>query len=488
MNSQNQNEGLSGKDLSFLSPNAKIYFVGIGGISMSGLAEMAKRMGYQPAGADMHLSERTSELVKKGIPVYEKHSSENLRDFCPELVVHTAAILPGNPELTYARENGIRTVDRAQFLGFITASFEKVINISGTHGKTTTTAMTALLLMRSGLDPSVHLGAELPDFDGTIRMGRRSDLLVSEACEFQRSFLQFYSTTAAITNIDYDHVDCFSGLSEVIEVFAQFTEKLSENGTLVVPAFDSNVAEAIRRMPAYREPLGLSAPGIISTGKKEDIFSITGKRPEVYAANITYHHGLPSFDVYVKDNCFAHIQLSIPGEHNIFNALTAIACTLEYGLTAEAASAVFAEFKGADGRYSIKGTFQGATVVADYAHHPAAAKATLQAASTIPHRKTWVVFQPLTYKRTEVLFEDYVTALLPCEHVIFDEIFSDREINSGTISSSMIADEINKRGGHAEFIPAKSQIKDRLSQLAEEGDLILLLGPEDIRDMAKDLV
>lgn len=475
-------------DLSFLAPNAHIYFVGIGGISMSGLSEITMHLGYLAAGSDMHLSHRTHYLESMGIRVYEGHSPANLIEFKPDLIVHTAAILPGNPELLYAAEHQIPTVDRAQFLGYITAGFERVINISGTHGKTTTTSMTSLILIESGMNPTVHLGAELDAFGGTVRMGKPHALLVSEACEYQRSFLKFYSTTAAITNIDYDHVDCYSSLSDVIDVFAEFSEKISDGGFLVAPAFDSNTVEAIRRMPSHREKLGLTMPQIVTTGRKGDIFPLTGEEPDVYADHIHYTGGYPEFDVYVDKEFYAHIALKIPGDHNICNSLTAIACAHLNGGTPEAAAKVLSSFTGAEGRYSVKGKYRGATVVADYAHHPAAARATLAAASHIPHRKTWVVFQPLTYNRTEVLFDDFVQSLLPCEHILFAEIFSDREVNPGTISSSMLADKINELGGHAEFFADKKDIRTRLDELVSDGDLILVLGPEDIREMADELV
>ena len=476
------------KDLSFLAAHARIYFVGIGGISMSGLAEISSQMGYDVAGSDMHLSNRTHYLEEKGIRVFSGHAASNLESFDPDLVVHTAAILPGNPELAYAKANHIASVDRAHFLGYLTAGFERVINISGTHGKTTTTSMASLILIASGQEPTVHLGAELNAFGSTVHMGRPHELFVSEACEYQRSFLQFYSTTAAITNIDYDHVDCFRNLSEVIDVFAEFTQKLPDSGTLVIPAFDQNTAEAVRRMPRYREPLGLSMPRIVTTGKKGDIFAVTGEPADVYADKIVYHNGYPEFDVYIDGVFYAHIILRVPGDHNIYNALTAIACAYINGGTPEASASVLASFTGAEGRYSIKGKYRGATVVADYAHHPAAARATLAAASHIPHKKTWVVFQPLTFNRTEVLFDDFVQSLLPCEHVIFAEIFSDREVNPGTISSSMLADKINELGGNAEFFADKKDIIRRLDELVHKDDLILVLGPEDIRELADDMI
>ena len=483
-----RNTALENDAIFELKPGSRIYFIGIGGISMSGLSEIATNLGYFAAGSDRHLSHRTQYLEKRGIHVYEGHKEENIREFAPDLVVHTAAILPGNEEIAYAGKMHIKTVDRARFLGFLTRGFEKVINITGTHGKTTTTSMTSLILIASGVEPTVHLGAELDAFGGTVRMGQKGKIFVSEACEYQRSFLQFSSTTAAITNIDFDHVDCFRDLSDVIDAFVTFTEKIAQGGTLVIPAFDPNVTEAVQRMKQHLPNMGLPMPQLVTTGLEGDIFAPTGEPADVVATNIQYCEGYPEFDVQIDGHFYTHICLNIPGDHNIYNALTAIACAHLNGGTKEAAAKVLSSFSGAEGRYSIKGKYHGATVVADYAHHPAAARATLSAASRIPHNKTWVVFQPLTYNRTEILFDDFVTSLLPCEHVLFAEIFSDREINRGTISSSMLAAQINRKGGHAEFFADKKDIIRRLNELVGENDLILVLGPEDIRELADELV
>lgn len=470
-----------------LPAGKRVFFVGIGGISMSGLARIARNYGLIVAGSDMHPSERTHELETIGIEVFGEHSEENLISFKPDIVVHTAAILPGNPELAYAKDNGITVMERSVFLGLITKNFQNVINVSGTHGKTTTTSMVSLILLASGLNPTVHLGAELDAFAGSVHLGSKDQLLVSEACEYHRSFLEFYSTIAAITNIDYDHVDCYKSIDEVIDVFAQFSEKISADGNLVIPAGDKNVAESVRRMPAIREKLGLPMPQITTTGLIGEGVDTYGREPDFAADNITYTDGKAGFDVLFKGRPYTHIQLAIPGKHNVYNALTAIACASLAGGTKEAAQKALSDFTGAEGRFTIKGKFQGAMIVTDYAHHPSAARATLDAASHVPHNKTWVVFQPLTYSRTQVLFEDYVTSLLPCENVFFDEIFSDREVNPGTISSKDIADEINRRGGHAEFFESKDAIVDRLRSCVKENDMILILGPEDIRSLGDRL-
>ena len=471
-----------------LPSGKRVYFVGIGGISMSGLARIAVNYGLICAGSDMHPSERTDELSKIGIKVYGQHSEENIKEFAPDIVVFTAAILPGNPELKYSRENGITTVERSVFLGMITRNFSNVINISGTHGKTTTTSMVSLILLASGANPTVHLGAELPAFGGSVYLGSKDQLLVSEACEYHRSFLEFYSTIAAITNIDYDHVDCYASIDEVIDVFAEFTKKLSSDGTLVIPAGDKNVQECVRRIPAVRKEAGMEEPHIVTTGLQGEGLDFWKREPDFCAVNIEYTDGKAGFDVLYKGRPYTHIQLAIPGTHNVYNALTAIACASLAGGTQQAAQQALSDFTGAEGRFTIKGKYKGAMVVTDYAHHPSAARATLDAASHVPHGKTWVVFQPLTYSRTKVLFEDYVTSLLPCENVFFDEIFSDREVNPGDISSRDIADEINKRGGHAEFFESKDAIIERLNGCVKEGDMILILGPEDIRALGDRLV
>ena len=472
-------------DLLSLSTGDRIYFVGIGGISMSGLAEIAKNSGFIVCGSDRHLSARTEYLEQQGIHVHQGHLADNLSAFKPDLVVYTAAVHADNAELIHARETGIRTIDRASFLGWLNVQFQAVINISGTHGKTTTTALCSLMLMDTGIDPTVHLGAELKQFHGTVHLGNPGGLMVSEACEYMRGFLKFRSTTAAILNIDYDHVDCFSDLQDVIDTFTEFADQLPETGNLVIPAFDPNVSSMLHQLADRRSLRGDVMPNVWSFGLASDL--VDGKKPDVYAANLVYELGLPRFDVYLQESFYAHIELSIPGRHNVANALAAIACAHLNGGSPESAVRVLTTYEGAEGRFTHTGTYRGALVVADYAHHPAAARATLEAASHIPHKHLWVVFQPLTYSRTKVLFNDYVSALQDCEMVIFSEIYSDRETNPGDISSRMICDRINELGGHAVFEESFSGIRRQLDEIVEQGDLILVLGPEDIRSFADQL-
>ena len=463
--------------LNALKEGARIYFIGIGGISMSGLALLAKGYGFNVGGSDMNPSERTEMLAEHGIKIYNSQVAENIAEFAPDYIVKTAAILPHNPEVAKATEDGIKIYDRSEFLGLLTESYTSVINISGTHGKTTTTSMTSLMLIEAGKDPTVHLGAEFDAFGGsTVRLGGNKDLLVSEACEFKRSFLQFRSTTAAITNIDHDHVDCYPTIEDVIEVFAEFTDKVDDNGYIVVTGTDENIKKSLAVAAERHEKEGRKLPSVITC-------AADGSDADFTAKNIEFVEGHPHFDIYFKGDKLGRAELRVPGNHNIANSLIAAACAYLNGADPESIIKALNEFGGADGRYTIKGKYKGCDVVVDYAHHPTAARVTIDAAEHMPHNDILVVFQPLTFNRTKMLFEDYVTSLLPCKKILFSEIFSDREINTGEISSKDISDEINRRGGDAEFFADKEDLRKRIDELIKPGDIILILGPEDIRHL-----
>lgn len=471
--------------LDSLREGARLYFIGIGGISMSGLALLAAGYGFTVGGSDMNPSERTEMLSDRGIRIYNSQIEDNIRDFKPDIIVKTAAILPNNREVAEAMAQNITILDRSSFLGMLTNSYSRVINISGTHGKTTTTSMTALMLIKAGVDPTVHLGADLDVFGGTVRLGANRDILVSEACEFKRSFLQFRSTTAAITNIDHDHVDCYPTLQDVIDVFAEFTGNVDDDGYIVATAKDDNLRRALEQARELRVKEGRKMPQVITclTVSDDSLSEEEAETADFIARNIEFVDGLPSFDIYYKSEMLGRASLRIPGAHNIANALIAAACAYVNGADPDSIIGALNEFGGADGRFTVKGQYRGSMVVVDYAHHPTAARVTIEAASHIPHNKLLVIFQPLTFNRTKLLFEDYVTSLLPCRKVLFAEIFSDREINTGEISSKDISDEINKRGGDSEFFADKDSLKERMDELIEPGDLILILGPEDIRHL-----
>ena len=470
-----------------LKPGARIYFIGIGGISMCGLSKLAKHAGFVVGGSDNHPSERTHELAKEGMTVFDCQIASNIDEFKPDYLVKTAAILPHNEEVRRANELGLQVFDRAEFLGAFTRTFEKVINISGTHGKTTTTSMLSLIMMEQGSDPTVHLGAEFDVFGDTVREGRGRELLVSEACEFNRSFLNFTSTTAVITNIDHDHVDCYPTIEDLIDVFAKFMLLCRENSSIVITGSDKYTSRAVAEARKIFEAEGRQFPEIYTCARDHAVCEVTGKEADFIADNIEFVNGLPHFDILFRGESFGRCGLKVPGSHNISNALNAAAAAYINGAEPAAIIKALNSFGGADGRYTVKGKYKDCDVVVDYAHHPTAARATIEAASNMPHNNILVVFQPLTFNRTKLLFEDYVTSLLPCRKVLFAEIFSDREINTHEISSKDIADEINKRGGDAEFYEDRAQLKARIDELIAPGDIILILGPEDIRALGDEL-
>ena len=472
--------------LNDIKKGARIYFIGIGGISMNGLARLAKHAGFVVGGSDNHPSERTEILEEQGIKIYNSQVAANIDDFKPDYLVKTAAILPHNEEVKRATELDLQIFDRAEFLGAFTRTYKNVINVSGTHGKTTTTSMISLMMIDAGLDPTVHLGADLDIFNGTIRTGSH-DLLVSEACEFNRSFLNFSSTTAVITNIDHDHVDCYPTLHDVIDVFARFIRLVDDNGFVVVSGHDKNAAESIKEAEEYFKEQGRSFPQIVTCATDNEPCEATGEPADFIAENITFENGLPKFDIVIRGETSISVKLRIPGRHNIANALNAAAAAYLNGATPDAIQSALNSFSGADGRYTVKGKYKGCDVVVDYAHHPTAARATIEAASNMPHNDILVVFQPLTFNRTKLLFEDYVTSLLPCKKILFSEIFSDRETDTLGMSSKLISDEINKRGGDAEFYEDREELKKRIDELIKPGDIILILGPEDIRTLGDEL-
>ena len=469
-----------------IKKGSRIYFIGIGGISMNGLARLAQHAGFVVGGSDNHPSERTAILEEQGIKIYNSQIASNIDDFKPDYLVKTAAILPHNEEVRRATELELQIFDRAEFLGAFTRSYKNVINVSGTHGKTTTTSMISLMMIDAALDPTVHLGADLDIFKGTIRTGSH-DLLVSEACEFNRSFLNFSSTTAVITNIDHDHVDCYPTIEDVIDVFARFIRLVDDDGYVVVSGHDNYIARALAEAKEYFDSTGRKFPKVVTCATDSEPCVVTGRKADFVAENIKFTNGLPEFDIVINDKQRISVKLNIPGTHNIANALNAAAAAYLNGASPEAIKNALDDFGGADGRYTVKGKYKGCDVVVDYAHHPTAARATIEAASNMPHGDILVVFQPLTFYRTKALFEDYVTSLLPCKKILFAEIFSDREDTTYGVSSKDISDEINRRGGDSEFFENREDLKKRIDELIKPGDIILILGPEDIRELGDEL-
>ncbi len=475
---------------------ASLYFIGIGGISMSGLAEIALSNDFIVNGSDFHSSDHVQHLKEIGINVFIGHDTVNIDAVKPDFVIYTAAIPKDNVELLYARKLGIPTIDRAEFLGWLTESFNSVINISGTHGKTTTTALTSLLLIASNADPTVHLGAQFKAFNrSTIRLGEPGKLLVSEACEYNNSFLHFTSTTAVILNIDEDHLDFFGDLDHIIDSFVAFAARLNDQHTLILPCADPNVRNFLKRLQDRTAEKQAVMPQIVWFGTAEE-FSASAclngfeDSPRFVAENIYFEKGFPRFELILPSLHTLHIKLSVPGFHNVHDTLAAIAAAYYNGLDPAIAPQVLKDFTGAEGRFTINGLYKGAVVVSDYAHHPNAARATLAAAKNIPHNHTYVVFQPLTFVRVKLLFDDFVACLYDNrpDLVIFYEIFSDRETDDLGMSSRLLSEAYNAKGLPSIFVNAYDTMLEQLKNIVKEGDMVLFLGPEEVRNLGKRLV
>ncbi len=481
------------QEIQGLPAGSKLYFVGIGGISMSGLAELALVNGFEVCGSDTHASEHVEHLQGLGVLVFSEHLAAQVDSCRPDYVVYTAAIPSDNPELARARERGIPCLDRAVFLGLLTESFGRVLNISGTHGKTTTTALCSMLLLASRLNPTVHLGARLKAFgNSTVHSGEPGRLLVSEACEFNNSFLSFRSTTALITNIDLDHLDFFHDLDHIIEAFVGFAKKIEAGGSLVLPYAAPHMEAFCDRLRAARsEDLQL-----IFFGQEEDYArGMEGYKPEDYPCytvrKLRWVEGYPQFELLYPDGRSQEVSARVPGLHNVYNIAAAVAAADQEGLNAEVLPRVLAEFTGADGRFTINGYYHGARLVSDYAHHPTACRATLAAARALPHNKLYVVLQPLTFARVKLHFDEYLDCLEAQElgAVIFYEVYSDREQENLGMSSRLLQEAYARRkpGVRSSFVQDYGQLKAELASCLQEGDLVLFLGPEEVRSFGQRL-
>ncbi|HWP80496.1 MAG TPA: UDP-N-acetylmuramate--L-alanine ligase [Candidatus Acidoferrum sp.] len=440
-----------------------IHFVGIGGVSMSALACIAKLRGCAVTGSDMQDSDAVEELRQDGIAVHVGHAAENIKG--AELVVYTAAVKQDNPELAAARAAGIPTVERSAFLGYILSGYAFPIGVSGTHGKTTCTSMIAQALIAADVDPTVLIGGTLPLIGHNFRIGR-SDKIVYEACEYVDSFLHFRSAVTVILNIEEDHLDYFKDLADIEKSFAAYAD-LTLPGGAVVANGDS---EAVRR--ALKNHKG----GIIWFSLKDpscDYYAVPFKGP-----------GCPRFEVYEGGKMQGVCQLSIPGLHNVANALAAIAACRRLDIPYGVLLPALASFGGACRRFEYKGRIGDVTVIDDYAHHPSEIKATLTAARTVYPGDIWCVFQPHTYSRTKALWNDFAGALTLCDHAVLLDIYAAREKPDPAVTSAGLAADIPGAVYCASFDDAKALLLSKL----KPGDLLITMGAGNVYRLGEDMV
>ena len=446
----------------YICPGKRAHLVGVGGVSMSPLAQVLHGAGVVVTGSDMHESAEVAHLRTLGIPVTIGHLPQSVAG--ADCVIRTAAVHDDNPEIAAARAAGIPVFERAQAWGALMRHYENALCVAGTHGKTTTTSMCAHIFLAAQRDPSIMIGGVLPALGAGHRVGH-GDTIILESCEYCNSFLSFFPTVAVILNVDADHLDFFKDLEDVKHSFRRFAELVPETGFVVADRDDANTMDALAGLDRSTITFGL-----------ED--------GDVHAADLTWHGGFADFDAMVNGQCYAHVSLSVPGVHNVRNALAACAAAHCLGIPAAAVEEGLRAFHGAGRRFEKKGEFHGAMVYDDYAHHPHELQALLTTAKGLGYQRIICAFQPHTYSRTHELFHDFVEVLKLPDITLLAEIYAARETNTLGISSNDLAREIPG----SIYCPTLADVTEQLRRLAQPGDLILTVGAGDIYQAGEALL
>ncbi len=454
---------------------ASIYFVGIGGISMSGLAEILNNAGFSVSGSDRSKSALTEHLEQSGITVYYGQRFENITDDI-DCVVFTSAISKDNPEYIATLEKGIPYLTRAQLLGELMQNYKTSIAVSGTHGKTTTTSMISDILLQADTDPTLSIGGILKSIGSNIRVGA-TDLFVTEACEYTNSFLSFFPTIGIILNIEEDHLDFFKDLADIRQSFRKFAQLLPKNGCLIINGSIPNYREITEGLPC----------GVITYCNSP--LTSDGTPADYYPKNIHIDEvGHPTFLLHSPEKEAQSFQLLVPGEHNVSNALAAIALADQLKISRDITAKALHAFTGTDRRFEYKGTIGGVTVIDDYAHHPTEITATLTAAQNYPHKTLWCVFQPHTYTRTKAFMKDFARALSLADRVILTDIYAARETDTLGISSENLQQEIQALGQECSYFSTFDETENFLLENCINGDLLITMGAGDVHKIGENLL
>lgn len=446
-----------------------IYFIGIGGISMSGLAEILLSEGFRISGSDRSPSELTRKLEEQGATIYYGQREENLS---PEidLVVYTSAIKSDNPEMIAANKLNLPSLTRAQLLGQMMKNYKTPIAVSGTHGKTTTTSMISQILLENDDDPTLSIGGIYKPIGGNIRIGS-SERFVTEACEYTNSFLSFYPKISIILNIEEDHLDFFKDIHDIRNSFHEFARLLPPDGTLIINGDIDHCEELITDL----------ACKVITYGSSPDF--------DYYPENITYDvSGCPSFHLMRRGGKEESFSLRVPGEHNVYNAIAAIALADLLDISDTVTAKALLHYGGTDRRFEYKGKMNGCTIIDDYAHHPTEIKATLHAAQNYPHHTIWCVFQPHTYTRTKTFLHEFAEALSLSDEIVLADIYAAREKDTLGISSGTLQAEIEKLGHRCYYFSTFEEIENFLQKNCTKDDLLITMGAGDVVKIGENLL
>ena len=446
------------------------HFIGIGGISMSGFAELLNSMGFTVSGSDRTKSPITEHLETLGITIAYEQVADNITDDM-DVIIYTAAIHPDNPEYAECVRRGLPMLERAELVGQVMKNYKTAVAVSGTHGKTTTTSIASHMMLAAGLDPTISVGGILPVIGGNIRIGG-SDNFITEACEYTNSFLKFFPTVGVILNIEEDHLDFFKDINDIRSSFRRFAELLPPDGTLIINADIDRVEEITGGLPCR-----------ILT------FSATGTSADYTSEDVSFDdHGCPSFTAVTNGGKRGPYSLHVPGLHNVGNTLACLAVADTLGIGEAAVTQALTDFTGTERRFEFKGKTHGFTIIDDYAHHPTEIRATLEAAARYPHRELWIAFQPHTYSRTRAFLPDFADVLKTADHVILADIYAAREPDPGDISSRDLADLINQAGGDAVYLGDFDSIKKFILKNLVDGDLLITMGAGNIVDIVEDIL
>ena len=445
-----------------------IHFIGIGGISMSGIAELLLSEGYRVSGSDARRTDITERLEKLGATIGYPQKEDNI----PEdtgVVVMTAAIHEDNPEYREAKKRGLKIETRADFLGQIMKEYEVPVAIAGTHGKTTTTAMVSKILLANEADPTISIGGVLKDIGGNFRVGGRR-YFVMEACEYTNSYHSFYPRVGIILNVEPDHLDFFKDIEDIRRSFHRYGENIPDDGVLII----NKEIEGIKEITD-----GLRCR-IVTFGMDETA--------DYHAEDITYdEYARPSFTVCHGGNKRS-ITLGVGGAHNVMNALAAVAAADELNMGDEAIINGLKTFTGTNRRFEIKGELNGVTIIDDYAHHPTEIRATLATAKKYPHRELWVVFQSHTYTRTKALLDEFADALQAADHVICAEIYPARETDTLGMSGELLCEKIREKGTDCYYFPTFEEIEKFVRETLVDRDLLITMGAGDVVRIGDELL
>ncbi len=455
-------------NINFKQPQ-HVHFIGIGGISMSGLAEILLKEEFTISGSDNKPSVLTEHLISMGATINYPQKADNITDNI-DVVVYTAAIHDDNPELMEVRKRNLPTLTRAQLLGQLMKNYKTPIAISGTHGKTTTTSMLTHILLEAEKDPTISVGGILKAIGGNIRVGS-SDVFVTEACEYTNSFLDFLPKISIILNVEEDHMDFFKDIDDIRASFHKFAALLPEDGSLIIN-------KNIEKMEAITDGLGCR---VITYSEVQEA--------DYSAKNITLDEwGNASFDLLRYGEFAGRITLSVAGNHNVSNALSTIAAADILEIPLDVIQKGIRTFTGTDRRFEYKGEKNGFTIIDDYAHHPTEIRATLTSVRNYPHREVWCIFQPHTYTRTKAFFHEFAEALSLADHVILADIYAARETDTLGVSSEALAKEVEKLGVDAYYLSSFEAIENFVLEKCFHGDVLITMGAGDVVNIGDSLL